>query len=122
MQKEQRLRKKAEFLKVQRQGKWWSNRLLVLRALPNDRELSRFGFLVSGRVGNAVVRNRIKRRLKEVVRREPVRDGWDVVFIARAEIARATFADAESAVRDLLRRGGCGGAPRRMDHLPKGNR
>ena len=105
MEKERRLRRKSEFLQAQRQGKSWAHPLLILRALPSDQELSRFGFLVSGRIGKAVERNKVKRRLREIVRREPVKNGWDVVFIARSAIVQATFQEMQAAVRDLLQRG-----------------
>ena len=105
MERDRRLRKKTEFLAVRRQGKYWANQLLVIRALRNEREWSRFGFVVSRRVGKAVVRNQVKRRLREIVRREPVRQGWDVVFIAGAKIAQAPFSEVQTAVRDLLCRG-----------------
>ena len=104
MEKERRLRRAGEFLAVRRQGKQWSNPLLVMRALSNQRDNSRLGFVVSGRVGNAVVRNRVKRRLKEIARRESVQQGWDVVFIARTGIVQASFSELQAAMRDLLHR------------------
>lgn len=105
MERERRLRKKREIVLAQRRGKWWAGPLLVLRALPNQRDVSRFGFVVSGRVGKAVVRNRVRRRLKEIVRQEPIRGGWDLVFVAREKIAAAPFPEVQNAVRELLRRG-----------------
>jgi len=104
MNRERRLRKKAEFLSVQRQGRWWASSLAAIRVLPNELDASRFGFLVSRRVGEGVIRNLVKRRLKEIVRRETVREGFDVVFIARAALGKATFMQTSDAVRDLLRR------------------
>lgn len=104
MNKERRLQKKADFLVVQRQGRWWSNPLLIVRVLPNQLGLSRFGFLVSKRIGNAVKRNLVKRRLREVVRKEPIPEGWDMVFIARSGLNQATFSQTTDSVRDLLRR------------------
>ena len=104
MESERRLKRKRDLLAVQRQGRYWSNQLLVVRALPNELESSRFGFVVRGRVGKAVVRNRVKRRLREIVRREPVDAGWDVVFIARVKIAQVPFPEVQTAVRELLRR------------------
>lgn len=102
--KDRRLRKKSEFLTVQRKGKSWAHPLLILRALPNEQATSRFGFLVSGRVGGAVTRNRVKRRLKEIARRESVQSGWDMVFIARSGIVKASFVEIQTTLRDLLRR------------------
>ena len=104
MDRERRLRKKAEFLNVQRQGRWWANSLATISVLPNELGANRFGFLVSRRVGGAVVRNLVKRRLKEIVRREILLEGFDVVLIARAALQGATFAQAGDAVRDLFRR------------------
>jgi len=105
MRKERRLRRRADFALVHKKGRSWSHPLLVLRALHNQRETTRFGFIVSRRVGTAVARNRVKRRLREICRREPVRPGWDLVLIARAQIAQAPFPELQRAVQELLRRG-----------------
>ena len=80
------------------------NRLLVLRALPNGLGHSRFGFVVSKRVGNAVSRNLVKRRLREVVRQYRVKDGWDAVIIARRGAADAEFLQLKRSTNNLLRR------------------
>lgn len=108
MNRESRLRERDRFEQVRRQGACWTDRLIVLCALPNGLSRSRFGFSVSRRVGNAVVRNRLKRRLREVVRlqRQSIATGWDVVFIARPPIARADYREIERAVERLLRQAG----------------
>ena len=105
MRKQARLRKGSDFARVHRHGRRWSDSLLTLRALANETDFSRFGFLVSRRVGEAVVRNRVKRRLREIARRETVLKGWDLVFIARPATAGASFGAIEAAVKGLLRRG-----------------
>ena len=101
MRHEQRLRRRGDFDAVYRRGRSWANNLLALRALPNGLEQSRFGFSVSKRVGNAVVRNRVKRRLKEILRPLAVQPGWDLVFTARPTAAESEFARLGEAVRSL---------------------
>lgn len=105
MQYERRLTRAGDFASVFRGGKSWSNELLVLFALSNSRPITRFGFSVSKRVGRAVVRNRVKRRLRELARAAGVQEGWDLVFISRNRAASATFQELRKAVTDILKRG-----------------
>src|SRR5689334_14889059 len=105
MQRDARLRRNEDFQAVHRHGRSWANALLVLRALPNGRPRTRFGFSISKRVGKAVVRNHIKRRLREAARGLGVRDGWDIVLIARGPAAEATYTELRHAIRVLAARG-----------------
>lgn len=107
--RDRRLRKAADFQAVQRQGRSWANRLIVLRARLNGLETSRVGFSISRRVGKAVVRNRVKRRLRELARQIPMQGRWDMVFIARAPAAQADFQELRQAVQDLVGRAGVTG-------------
>jgi ribonuclease P protein component len=106
MERKYRLRLNADFQRVRQKGKSWANRLMVLCALPNDLEYSRFGFAASKRIGKAVVRNRARRRMREAVRlrRVVMSEGWDMVFIARSPIVGATYPEIAWAVEDLLKR------------------
>jgi ribonuclease P protein component len=93
---------KIQFNLVYAEGKSWTGKEIIIRALPNKQNLSRFGFVVNRRIGNAVVRNRIKRLLREIVRHTSVKPGWDIVFIARVPAAVISFKDLDTSVRKLL--------------------
>lgn len=87
-------------------GKSWTGKEIVLRALLNGLDISRFGFVVSRRVGKAVVRNLIKRRLREITRQSPVQPGWDIILIARIPAAKVDYNSLEKSVTKLLARAG----------------
>lgn len=84
----------------------WAHPLLVLYAAPNEGGPTRSGFVVGRRVGNAVVRNRAKRRLREALRARyaALVPGMDLVWIARPPVATAGFRAIAAAVEELLRR------------------
>ena len=86
------------------QGRHNSGRLLALRSVANERPLSRYAFAVAKRVGTAVVRNKVRRRLRETLRLLPLREGYDIVITARPEAARSTFQALRAELALLLRR------------------
>ena len=104
MQRRQRLTGSKRFSQIHIGGSSAANRLLVIRYLTNGGNCSRFGFLVSKRVGNAAVRNKVKRRLREAVRLNPVKAGWDAIFIVRRGAGSAKYQDLKDAIDNLLQR------------------
>jgi ribonuclease P protein component len=104
MGEKERLRKKSQFAAVYERGRTWANDFVVLKTLPNGLEWNRYGFVTGKRLGKAVVRNRVKRLLREVVRATPAKTGWDVVFIARNQAATANYHELGASVAVLLRR------------------
>ena len=104
MQRRQRLTGSKQFSQIHAEGGSAANRLLVIRYLANDSDYSRFGFLVSKRIGNAVVRNKVKRRLREAVRLNQVKSGWDALFIVRRGAGSAKYQDLKDATDNLLQR------------------
>lgn len=108
LQRRFRLTKEADFRKLRDRGRSWANPLVVLYALPNEFGVTRVGVSASKRIGGAVTRNRVKRLIKEAfrLRLNAVKQGWDVLFIARQPTAAADFRMVSSAVEEVLRRAG----------------
>lgn len=105
MRGEQWLRKPRQYALVYDEGRSWAGKLAVMKALPNDLNLSRYGFSISRRVGKAVTRNRVKRLLREILRVAPLESGWDVIFIARPAAAGVDYDNLSQAVIGLLSQG-----------------
>ena len=106
-----RLTRKASFDAVFARGRRWTGKHVTIRTLPNERDEYRLGLSVSKAVGNAVARNRVKRRLREIVRGAGVPPGYDVVVVARPSAADSPFPGLRADVMGLLRRAGVCGAP-----------
>jgi len=116
----ERLRKRREFLKVQK-GRRAHTGLLSVQALArDDGGVSRVGFTVSKRVSpSAVKRNRIRRRLKEAMRLIAAPEAADYVIVAKIEALTAPFARIAS---DLERALGQAAAPRQDEAARRGRR
>ena len=104
MRGERYLTKPEQYARVYDGGGSWVNNLLVLKALPNGLTLSKYGFSVSKRVGKAVVRNKVKRLLREILRVTRLKPGWDIVIIARPAAGSTDYIKLEKSVNDLLSR------------------
>ena len=94
--------RRGEFDVVYRAGKRRSNSHFTVFLRANQLPHSRFGFSIKKALGGAVVRNRIRRRLREIVRshRGEIPAGWDIVIHPKSAVAKAPFV---SVTTDLLR-------------------
>ena len=88
--------------------KSFSHPLFVLIKLPNQLGFTRFTITASKRVGNAVIRNRSRRRIRACVRQlyPGFAPGWDVLILARPPIQKASYLELQTAIQAQLRRAG----------------
>ena len=94
-----------DFMHIKVDGKSKHHKLVVLAYIPNDLIYSRMACVTSKAVGNAVMRNLVKRRMKACVANSwsSIKHGWDLVFYARSAGALAGYNDWHEAIDDLLR-------------------
>ncbi|MGH9864317.1 MAG: ribonuclease P protein component [Candidatus Acidiferrales bacterium] len=104
--REWRLVRRSEFEAVYREGRRRSNATFLIFLRANGLERDRFGMSVKKALGNAVVRNRIRRRIREVLRlhREEILPGWDVVIHPSRSVETLEFTKLETELLALLPR------------------
>ena len=107
------LSRPRDFRALQGDGFVRSDPLLAVRFRRTDLESTRVGLSTGRRLGGAVVRNRVRRRLREILRAlaPSFQPGWDVLIIARPAVVDASHHDIAEAVGRLLRKGGVVGGP-----------
>ena len=104
MRKDRNLTRPEDFAALRNHGRSWSDRLIVMVIRPNFLDNNRIGLSVSKKIGKAVVRNRIRRRLREAMRQINLRGGMDILLIARKESPMADFQTLKSSVNTLCSR------------------
>ncbi|MCH5585039.1 ribonuclease P protein component [Shimazuella sp. AN120528] len=107
MQRAYRLKRRSDFRKVFRGGTSVANRQFVLYTFKRtDGEVARVGISISRKVGKAVVRNRIKRLVKEIVRQwmKQIHPQLDLILIARNPVAGLDYTEMESSLRHVMKR------------------
>ncbi len=87
------LKKNYQFQRVFREGQSYSTKHLVLFVVPNQNGSNRIGFVVGKKVGNSVIRNRVKRLMREVFRsqNDTLKQGYDMILLARYRASDLDF-------------------------------
>ena len=101
----ERLRKDSDFRRVYKHGKSFANRYLVMYIMRNNLEYNRVGISVSKKVGKSIVRNTVKRRIRESFRLDvdqKIKSGYDIVFIARVAISDVQYNEINKSMNHLV--------------------
>ena len=99
-----RLVRRAEYDAVYRDARRRTSREFTVFLRPNGLDVSRFGWSIRKALGSAVRRNRIRRRLREIVRlhRQEIAPGWDIVIHPRSSVATAKYTELTQDLLTLL--------------------
>ena len=100
----ERIRRRSEFQEVYERGVRIHGRYATVFVLPNQRAVGRLGIAATKKLGGAVQRNRAKRLIREVFRRNNIAPGFDVVVIPKRELLDATLTVLEADYRNSLGR------------------
>ena len=102
------LKKNSDFQNVYKSGKSYANKYLIVYTLKNGTDTNRLGISVSKKVGNSVVRHRLKRLIKESYRlhEKVFNSGLDIAVIARKGSDACDYASIESALLHLMKLNG----------------
>jgi ribonuclease P protein component len=99
-----RIRRRADFQRVYKEGVRVHGRLMTLFFLPTGQPTSRLGIAATRKFGGAVQRNLAKRRVREAFRRNKGAAGYDIVVIPKREMLTAAFVDLEADYCSTLKR------------------
>lgn len=99
------LRSNMEFRRVYSKGKSYWNRNLVLYIMKNDLGYNRVGYSITKKVGNSVVRNKIRRRMKEIYRLnfQELEGSYDLILIPKRNVVNISYDELESAMLHILK-------------------
>jgi len=100
------IKKNKEFKKVYKYGKSYADKNLVFFILKNKKDTTRFGITTAKKINKAVVRNKIRRRLKEIVRKNlhSINSNYDVVVMCRVRGMESSYKDLENSFIKLAKK------------------
>ena len=101
-----RLRRSADFARVRRSGSVHRHPTMAIGVYANELDHNRYGIVTGKRIGIAVVRNRCKRRLNAALNaaHPTLRQGFDIVVIARRSMIEQPFSELQRILRELFAR------------------
>lgn len=115
---DEHIRRRAEFQQVYERGARVYGRYLTIFLLPGERPANRLGIAASKKLGGAVERNRAKRLIREVFRRNKIAPGFDIVVVPKRELLDASLTALETeyrhAIGQTLRRRARAGEPQSL--------
>ena len=100
----ERVRRRAEYQQIYDRGVKLHGRLFTLFRFRNSLDVGRLGIAATRKLGGAVARNRAKRLVREVFRRNKLAPGFDIVIVPRQELLNASLTSIESEFRHMLER------------------
>ncbi len=99
------LRTNDDFAKVYKNGRNYWNRNLTIYVLKNDLDYTRVGYSVTKKIGNSVVRNKLRRRMREIVRLnfQYLKPGYDIVIIPKKSTVNIDYFELEKNMLHLFK-------------------
>jgi len=108
LKKENRLTKKKDFERAYKEGRGIKKDSLFLKIIENDQPFTRIGIVISKKVSKkAVIRNKIKRRIREIVRKMNLIPGFDIVIVTFPQIKEKDFKQIEEEINQLFIKAKC---------------
>ncbi|MEO8260654.1 MAG: ribonuclease P protein component [Acidobacteriota bacterium] len=104
LRQNERIRRRPEFKQVYDKGTRIHGRYSTIFVLPNTQGVGRLGIAATKKIGGAVERNRAKRLIREIFRRNKIASGFDVVVVPRRELLQASLSAIEADYRSTLER------------------
>lgn len=102
MPKGEHLKRSGDYSRVRNIGQRRRGSLVRIMTAANGTTRTRYGLVASRRVGNAVTRNRVRRRLREIMRNLDLNPGWDIVVVATKDAGQASFDQLKEDMVRLL--------------------
>ncbi|GAB1421243.1 ribonuclease P protein component [Anaerolineales bacterium] len=108
MKQRNRLRRTDDFARVKQNGRIIRHPFILLSVLPNQLSYNRYGIVTGKRIGKAVSRNQVKRRIREILRllHSNLKQGYDIVVIPHPTIVHHDFSEIQEAIKNLFQRAG----------------